>query len=895
MRIAVIVAAACLSTVGLSAVADVEASIKKATNIPAEELVSALKALAHQRGLQFVFQSEVVGSARTEGAVGELTTTETLERLLSGTGLTYRYLDEKTVTIVPVGTAPEADSPSTQTLSNPLDSQAGEHLRDQLRLAQASGTEAQAETTGPADNGGERKPVELAEVIVTGSHIRGVPPSSPTIVISQQQMREAGQSDLGDVARSIPLNFNGGQNPGVGQEAGGVNNQNFNSGSAINLRGLGPDATLTLLNGRRLSYDAFTQAVDISAIPMAAVESIQIVADGASALYGSDAVGGVANIILKRDYDGLGVDAHVGAATRGGGLRQDYVILGGNKWSTGGYLASFEYERQLPVTADQRDFTRYMPLPADLLGYERHNNFLITGHQEVSPTATLSVDAVYNERWSTQRYSPSSPVQVTSSPVAESYFLSPTLTVRLPANWSLSINGLYGQDNTRTNQYAVQDGALVQYSGDCYCNSIAAGEVDADGKLFALPAGEARMALGGGYRDNRYRGYSFSGVGATNARRTSYYAFGELFVPLVAAENDVAAINSLSLSAALRHEHYGDLGGITTPKLGIIYAPSPDLEIKGSWGRSFKEPTLLQEREPPIAYLFPAAELGAVGYPDTATALATTGGNRALKPERAETWSATLALHPRLLEGFHADLSYFNIVYRDRVMEPISNFFAAFSDPLYREFVTLNPTAAQQQQLLAASPAGFLNFTGAPYDPAQVMGIANVLYANIARQRIHGVDLSSDYGFEWRGDEFGVTGQASWLTSEQQNSVAAPMFPLAGTVFNPPRLRARAGGTWRHASFTTSAFVNYVGGVTDTQQTPSVSGGSMTTIDAAVIYKVARGPDIVRGLDLSLSVSNLTDQAPPYLSNLFPSLVNYDSTNYSALGRYVTLSVSKHW
>src|SRR3546814_4104538 len=86
---------------------------------------------------------------------------------------------------------------------------------------------------------------------------------------------------------------------------GNVVDQNITGGSALNLRGLGPDASLTLLNGHRMSYGGFSQAIDISAIPVEAVDRVEIVADGASAIYGSDAVGCVANVILKRDFDGV--------------------------------------------------------------------------------------------------------------------------------------------------------------------------------------------------------------------------------------------------------------------------------------------------------------------------------------------------------------------------------------------------------------------------------------------------------------------------------------------------------------------------------------------------------------------------------------------------------------
>src|SRR5882762_4624976 len=101
MRLAV-VAAVCLSMFGLAVAADAQAAmVKMSTNIPAQGLGPALKTLAKDRGFQVVFRSEVVGSARTHGASGDLTTTEALTKLLEGTDLAYSYLDEKTVTIVP--------------------------------------------------------------------------------------------------------------------------------------------------------------------------------------------------------------------------------------------------------------------------------------------------------------------------------------------------------------------------------------------------------------------------------------------------------------------------------------------------------------------------------------------------------------------------------------------------------------------------------------------------------------------------------------------------------------------------------------------------------------------------------------------------------------------------
>src|ERR1700733_6686516 len=100
MRLALL-AAVCLSIVGLAVAAESQAAMDKMpTNIPAQGLGPALKELAKDRGIQLVFRSEVVGSARTRGASGNLTTPEALTELLKGTNLSYSYLDENTVTIV---------------------------------------------------------------------------------------------------------------------------------------------------------------------------------------------------------------------------------------------------------------------------------------------------------------------------------------------------------------------------------------------------------------------------------------------------------------------------------------------------------------------------------------------------------------------------------------------------------------------------------------------------------------------------------------------------------------------------------------------------------------------------------------------------------------------------
>src|SRR5713101_6709632 len=105
MRITVTATAICMAIVGISIAADVHASIKQPTNIPAQPLAPALQSLAKDRDFQIVYVSEEIGDRRTGGAVGEYTPEEALKQLLRGTGLTYKYLDEKTSASAPCSPA----------------------------------------------------------------------------------------------------------------------------------------------------------------------------------------------------------------------------------------------------------------------------------------------------------------------------------------------------------------------------------------------------------------------------------------------------------------------------------------------------------------------------------------------------------------------------------------------------------------------------------------------------------------------------------------------------------------------------------------------------------------------------------------------------------------------
>ena len=873
--------------------------------IKAEPLSVALQTFAQQAHMQLLYEYAIVKGIRGDSVSGVLEKRAALEQLLRNTGLEAIFSSDSAATIRPIPSANIADPPKSSTKKASRQDSAGKKppsmLTDIEKPNKEAATAVASGRTTPQNTTHEEAP-DLQEITVTGTHIRGVPSTSPLIKITQKQMIQAGQTNLGQVIRSLTVNFNGGENPGVteGASVGSINNQNLNGASSVNLRGLGPDASLTLLDGRRLSYDAFTQAVDISQIPLAAVNSIEILPDGASAIYGSDAVAGVVNIKLKRDYSGVAATARYSDTTQGGDQQQEYSVVGGRRWESGGFILAFDYEHNTPIYTTQRRYTQGLAPGGTLYDRARHDNVLLHMHQSLSSHTTVSLIALYNRRRDDATVTQGPAELNTEGDVVDTYMVSPTLNWHLPQKWRLDLNVTDGGDDDHYAQsgFAEPGGAAIFHVAGCYCNTLRAAEMDADGMLLRLPAGEAHLALGAGYREVAFDQHDYTDISKFSGDRRSYYAFGEVFLPVVSPHQDVPLTKRFDLDGALRYEnYYGSFGSVVTPKLGLLYAPSADFDLKASWGESFKTPTLLQTYESPVVYLWPAAVLGASGYPSAATALVSYGGNPALKPERATTWSATLTLHPVALPGLKTALGYFSIRYRERVLQPIAELAAAFTNPAYRQYLTFNPSLPQIQAL-QGSATQLINYTGAAYNPASVIALIDDLYNNAARQNIHGFDLSSSYKFSVTDGVLDIAGQASWLTSDQKDTALSPAFTLAGMAFNPPHLRARAGVTWEVAPLTFSCFVNYIGGVTDSIVAPAVKEASMTTADVTAIYRVKSASSLLRNVRVLLSVQNLTNANPPHLdwsSFYAPYFAPYDSTNYSALGRIVSVSIGKSW
>ena len=183
----------------------------------------------------------------------------------------------------------------------------------------------------------------LETVVVTGSRLTGNPSelSRNVIVMDRQDIRATGEFTLPRVLQQLPQNTNP-TNATYGSRLNGANNKT--GAATVNLRGLGSESTLILVDGRRVGYSGILGGVtDISTIPLSMVERIEILLDGASAVYGSDAVGGVVNIITRKDYAGVEVDVDYARPDASGSDENRVSVAGGFAW-TGG-RATVGYER----------------------------------------------------------------------------------------------------------------------------------------------------------------------------------------------------------------------------------------------------------------------------------------------------------------------------------------------------------------------------------------------------------------------------------------------------------------------------------------------------------------------------------------------------------------------
>jgi iron complex outermembrane recepter protein len=327
-----------LSVAGIEpSAAAIDLAQQRQFDIAPQQLSSALLKFSAQSDIQVTVPGQLAEGKQSAGVVGRFNAGSALAILLKDTALHYDVVDGSTVVIT--GPERKAARNDYQKISNPVLAAAMAPSGQEIKLAQAGSTAAQTPsvqnpssvttTTSTTSDTGSG----LTEIVVTGTSIRGLDAESalPVTVVKAEDIARTGATSAQDLFRYISSASSSGntvQAQATGFQTGSI--------STISLRGLTSARTLILINGRRSapygggSTGTAGNSVDISSIPVAAIERVEILKDGASAIYGSDAIAGVVNFILRTDYQGVDASVTGGAPTRsGGGTEQHASFFGG--------------------------------------------------------------------------------------------------------------------------------------------------------------------------------------------------------------------------------------------------------------------------------------------------------------------------------------------------------------------------------------------------------------------------------------------------------------------------------------------------------------------------------------------------------------------------------------
>ncbi|WP_336965750.1 TonB-dependent receptor [Sphingobium aquiterrae] len=193
---------------------------------------------------------------------------------------------------------------------------------------------ANSDTAALQANGAD----EGEAIVITGSRLpnTGLTSSAPVNILNAAQIKATGATNVGELLRTLPAaTSTSGEGAGRG-----------NSGTAtVGLRGLGAINTLVLINGRRVLASSGAGTVDLNSIPFAAIERVEVLQDGASAIYGSDAIAGVVNLIMRKSYDGLMLTGYYGISSRGDLPTRQIDLTMGHEWDRGGFMFSGSWRK----------------------------------------------------------------------------------------------------------------------------------------------------------------------------------------------------------------------------------------------------------------------------------------------------------------------------------------------------------------------------------------------------------------------------------------------------------------------------------------------------------------------------------------------------------------------
>ena len=871
-----------------------------------------------------------------------------------------------------------------------------------VALGMSTGQLQAAEISAAQDansQGATAPTTQLQRVEVTGSAIRRVDAETavPITILSVEQLRNEGVTTTAEILQRVTGNqslVNAARS--VGSSSGGS--------SFADMRGIGANKTLVLLNGRRLGNNAVDgSAVDLNTIPFAAIERVEVLRDGASALYGTDAIGGVINFITKKSLtDGsltLGGDT---PSHSGGGSSHDlnaswgYGDLEKDRFNVFGVVG---YNKQDSLQAKDRSFSQsYVPgrgldqtsgvsYPAnysqngvttnplsatgcngtnlvsrqgvcryntrdylDLVPETEKTSFFGKATGKITDDDNVNLEYFWARNNNAVAIAPSTLTGLTMDPTSP-YFpgngitpastsasFDPTQPIGL--NWRetaaggrstkdqntsqrlvLSFDGLakgwdynfgasYNQNSVTESITGgfVSDSAMIDGIANGIINPFgpqsAAGQrlIDANqyhgqyissvGRVSAIDgrasrevgdwfgAGPSGLAVGGEYRQEKFhQSYAqYAGDLGSLGVDPDAGVSGDRTVKAVYTELNVPVLDSLELSAAVRHDKYSDFGSTTNPKYSFRYQPIKELVVRGAYSEGFRAPSLYELYNPQYTtytqgfYNDPRLCTGGTVQPggdagrDCGQQFHNrTGGNTDLSPETARNLTLGFVYQP--VRELSVGLDFWWIHIANQIAEfPESTLFD-------------DPNTYADRYIRNAD--GSLNYvqTG---------------LANLGAVKTSGVDVSVDYKFpNTPYGQFGLGLQGTYVSRYDYQTTIGGSYTDKVSAFQDDGMIARwkhvLSGTWNLGAYRASLVNRFTSSYKDANPEANARVASYT------LWDISGGYTFDKTVDLDVGVKNLFDRDPPFTNQAYNFQSGYDPRYADPLGRTFFARATYHF
>ncbi|MCP3715479.1 TonB-dependent siderophore receptor [Paraburkholderia sp. CNPSo 3281] len=786
---------------------------------------------------------------------------------------------------------------------------------DPAAAASAPTNAAAPAASAAPQHSGAAQTVQQDTVVVTGTRTdtKASKSLTPVDVISGERLRSTGQSNLRDALVQL--------SPSIVRETYAGDAAVLTD--ALSLHGLSPDHVLVLVNGKRrhstanLALDGGlnqgSTGVDVSMIPVALVDHIEILRDGAAAQYGSDAIAGVINIILRRASSGGEIESTTGQTYAGDGLQNTTSAnLGLNLGDKGFLNLSAEYARQNHTVRTGPDdyfgtfppgHGYYNPIEGDpsstrglvgfnsgyylndnvqLYGFGTYGHRNASAYQNFRPPSVLP--EIYPNGFVPQETINENDFSVTAGARGENLF-----------GWSWDLSTTYGGDHSRlgmvdsanTGLFAAEGYTPTSFHLATVSNTQLTNNLDFS-RAFELPLLPAPVQFSFGFEQRRET-YT---VGAGDPASYVYGGSQALpgLAPVSASDNSRNVIGTYidllthitpkwQIDLAGRYEHYNDVGDTTNGKISTRYDFTPAVAVRGSVSTGFRAPSLAEEYYTNIN-VSPASASGLLAANSGAAKLI---GAQALKPEESTNFNVGFVLTPT--SNIHLALDVYQIDIRNRIV--------------------LGGTASGAEAIAAMEAAG-LSVPGSI--PASAVSAS--YFTNSASTRTRGLDLTGTWHMG-----LGLYGQVDWDLGVNLNTTSvthvatgangAPALnaqQIGWLTTSTPKNKIIVGGTWRRDKWAvtihetrfgeTSSEATYIVGPNafSTTQFIHVENAARYVTDVEVRY------DVTKKFQIAVGANNLFDVYPtklPYQAQLegaqydaFASTIGVNGGFYYLRARY---------